>query len=78
MAELRARYDENIAYADHVVGDFLEWLDQTGRLDRSIVIVSADHGESFEHGWLLHTGPYLYNGLIRIPLLIHLPGQKEG
>jgi arylsulfatase A-like enzyme len=78
VAELRARYDENIAYADHVVGDFLEWLDRTGRLDRSIVIVSADHGESFEHNWLLHTGPYLYNGLIRIPLLIHLPGQKQG
>ena len=32
VAELRARYDENIAYADQVVGDFLEWLDQTGRL----------------------------------------------
>jgi arylsulfatase A-like enzyme len=78
VAELRARYDENIAYADQVVGDFLDWLDQTGRLDHSIVIVSADHGESFEHNWLLHTGPVLYNSLIRIPLLIHLPGQKEG
>jgi len=78
VAELRARYDENIAYADHVVGDFLDWLDQTGRLDRSIVIISADHGESFEHNWLLHTGPFLYNSLIRIPLLIHLPGQKQG
>jgi arylsulfatase A-like enzyme len=78
VAELRARYDENIAYADHAIGDFLDWLDQTGRLDRSIVIISADHGESFEHNWLLHTGPYLYNGLIRIPLLIHLPGQERG
>ena len=78
VTDLRARYDENIAYADHVVGDFLDWLDQTGRLDRSIVIVSADHGESFEHNWLLHTGPYLYNGLIRVPLLVHLPGQKQG
>ena len=78
VAEFRARYDENIAYADQVVGDFLDWLDQTGRLDRSIVIVSADHGESFEHGLLSHAGPYLYNSLIRVPLLIHLPGQKEG
>jgi arylsulfatase A-like enzyme len=78
VAEFRARYDENIAYADQVVGDFLDWLDQTGRLDRSIVIVSADHGESFEHDWLSHAGPYLYNSLIRVPLLIHLPGQKQG
>jgi len=78
VAELRARYDENISYADHAVGSFLDWLDQTGRLDRSIVIITADHGESFEHGWLMHTGPYLYNGLIRVPLLVHLPGKKQG
>jgi arylsulfatase A-like enzyme len=78
IEELRARYDENILYADQAVGNFLDWLDQTGRLDRSIVIISSDHGESFEHGWFSHTGPFLYNGLIRIPLLIHLPGQTQG
>jgi arylsulfatase A-like enzyme len=78
VAELQARYDESISYADHAVGSFLDWLDQTGRLDRAIVIVTADHGESFEHHWLMHTGPYLYNGLIRVPLLVHLPGQKQG
>ncbi|HXW90960.1 MAG TPA: sulfatase, partial [Terriglobales bacterium] len=78
VEELRARYDEDIAYTDHVVGSFLDWLDQSGRLDRSIVIISSDHGESFEHGWFKHTGPYLFNGLIRVPLLIHLPGQKQG
>jgi len=78
VAELRARYDEAIAYADQSVGNFLDWLEQTGRLDRSIVVVSADHGESFEHGWFKHSGPYLYNSLIRIPLLVHLPGQQHG
>lgn len=78
IKELHARYDENISYADHSVGDFLKWLQETGRLDRSIVIISADHGESFEHNWLLHTGPYLYNSLIHIPLLIHLPEQQQG
>ena len=44
---------------------FLNGSDHTGRFDRSIVIVSADHGESFEHGWLTHGGPYLFNSLIR-------------
>lgn len=77
-AQQRARYDEMIAYADHAVGDYLGWLARTGRLDRSIVIISADHGESFEHDWFTHTGPYLYSGLIHIPLLIHLPGQEQG
>ena len=77
VAELRARYDEYVLYADHVVGEYLDWLDDTGRLDHSIVIITADHGESFAHNWLTHGGPELYNSVIRIPLLIHLPGQTQ-
>ena len=76
-SELRAQYDEMILYADEVVGNYLDCLERTGRLDRAIVIVTADHGESFEHGGFLHGGPRLYNGLIHIPLLIHLPGQQH-
>ncbi|HEV2396680.1 MAG TPA: sulfatase [Candidatus Sulfotelmatobacter sp.] len=78
LQELRGAYDEMILYADHEVGEFLDWLDQTGRLDRAIVIVSADHGELFDHNRLAHAGPDLYNGVIHIPLLFHLPGQKQG
>jgi arylsulfatase A-like enzyme len=78
VGELRDSYDEMIQYADQSVGDFLGWLDRTGRLDRSIVIVTSDHGELFDHGRLWHLGPDLYNGIIHIPLLIHLPGQKQG
>lgn len=77
VSDLQARYDEMILYADQMVGDYLDWLEQTGRFDQSIVIVTADHGDSFEHNWLLHSGPNLYNGLIHIPLLIHVPGQEQ-
>jgi arylsulfatase A-like enzyme len=77
-AELRARYDEMVLYADAAVGNFLDWLQRTGRLDHAIVIVSADHGESFEHNWYLHAGPRLYNSLIHVPLLIHVPGLGSG
>ncbi|MGB8729889.1 MAG: sulfatase [Candidatus Sulfotelmatobacter sp.] len=76
-SELRARYDEMVLYADNVVDHFIDWLDQTGRLDRAIVIVSADHGESFEHGWYFHGGSNLDQGVIHIPLLIHLPGEQK-
>jgi arylsulfatase A-like enzyme len=76
--ELRARYDEMVLYADAAVGEFLDWLDRTGRLDNAIVIISADHGESFEHNWFLHAGPPLYNAVIQVPLLIHMRGQAQG
>lgn len=78
VQELRNAYDEMTLYADQSVGEFLAWLDKTDRLNRSIVIISSDHGEMFDHGRLSHGGLDLYNGLIRIPLLIHLPGQTKG
>jgi arylsulfatase A-like enzyme len=77
-SRLRAQYDEMVSYADQALGNFLDWLAATNRLDHAIVIVSADHGESFEHQSFLHAGPSLYNNLIRVPLLIHVPGQKTG
>lgn len=76
--ELQARYDELVSYADQAIGNFLDWLDRTGRLENAIVVVSADHGESFHHRWFLHAGPELYNDVIHVPLLIHVPGRNGG
>jgi hypothetical protein len=56
--QLAARYDEHILYADHEVGKFLAQLRQSGVLDQSIVMLTADHGEMFSRGFLSHCGPY--------------------
>lgn len=74
----RLRYDEFILDTDSRVGTFLDHLKKTGRFDDSIIIVTADHGESFAKNYLYHGGAYLHQPLIHIPLLIHLPGQKTG
>jgi len=48
-------------------------LRRSARLDRSIVSVTADHGEAFrEHGWMLHTTT-LYEEMIHVPLVIQFP-----
>ncbi|HXE96687.1 MAG TPA: sulfatase-like hydrolase/transferase, partial [Dongiaceae bacterium] len=75
---LRLHYDENIFYGDEAFGQYLRALKQSGRFDDSIIIVSADHGESFNHGFQGHGGALLYQPLVHIPLLIHLPGQEKG
>lgn len=76
--KLSFRYDEHIFYGDHELGKFLSLLKETGIYEKSIVIVSADHGESFERNFWQHGGPYLYQTLINVPLVIHLPGQTLG
>ncbi len=74
---LEARYDESVAYVDHYAGEFLrQALQLLG--DNTVVIVTADHGESFGHSYSAHTGPGLYDEIIRVPLIIKLPGETAG
>jgi len=72
----RLRYRETVMGADEKLGDLLDTLQAQGRLDRAMVVVTADHGESFERGMLGHGSGALHEPVIRIPLLIKMPGQK--
>ena len=72
-----ALYDAEVRHVDELLGRLFTGLRKRGRR-RSVVIVTADHGEQFlEHGRLVHPS-FHYNELLRVPLLIHLPGQSEG
>lgn len=76
--ERRLRYDEFIATADRAFGDFMAEFARSGRSQNTVVIVSADHGESFEGGVYQHSSPYLTRPVIHIPLIIQLPEQRKG
>jgi arylsulfatase A-like enzyme len=73
-AELVALYDAAVRDADRAVGALLDALDATGRAGRTVVVVTADHGEEFyEHrGW--SHGQSLHEELLRVPLLVRVPG----
>ena len=73
----RLRYDEFIATADRAFGSFMSDMNRSGKLQNTTVIVSADHGESFEGGVYQHSSPYLTRPVIHIPLIIHRPGQQD-
>jgi arylsulfatase A-like enzyme len=73
---LQARYDESVQYVDHYAGEFLnEALKILG--DNTVVVVTADHGESFANGYGGHGGPGLYESIIHVPLIIKLPSQTH-
>jgi choline-sulfatase len=70
-----ARYDGEIAYGDREFGRFVRGLEEDGVLERTLVAFLADHGEEFlEHGHFGH-GTSLYDELVRIPLVLKLPGR---
>lgn len=74
---LAARYDESVAYADFYAGAFLQRaLQLLG--PNTVVVVTADHGESFSHGYGAHTGPGLYDPIIHVPVILKLPDETTG
>ena len=74
LAYLRALYDEELAATDREIGRLLAALDADGLANRTAVVLVADHGEEFlDHDWLGHT-PSLHQEVVRVPLLLRLPG----
>jgi len=66
-------YDAEIAYMDVQIGRLLEWLDETGVADKTIVVLVADHGEDLDdHGEEGH-GIFLYDTTQRVPMLVRGP-----
>lgn len=77
-APLVDAYDAEIADIDDAIGDFLDGLAAGGRLEDTIVIFSADHGESMlAHRWFFGHG-LCYDDVLNVPLLIRLPGGAHG
>ncbi len=67
-------YDGEVAFADQSVAAVLDELARLGLLDRTLVAVVADHGESLgDHGEETHS-MFLYESAIRVPLILWRPG----
>ncbi|MHC4714688.1 MAG: sulfatase-like hydrolase/transferase [Planctomycetota bacterium] len=71
-------YDEDVLYLDVQINALFELMRGYKILDRTFVIITSDHGQSFgEHGWCGHKQS-LYQEEIHIPLLILGPGLPKG
>jgi len=71
-------YLDAIAFQDSQVARIVEQLESQRLLDRTIVVVVADHGESLgEHGEDGH-GIFLYESTLRVPLIMRVPYLQPG
>jgi len=72
-----AAYYAMIEQADTAFGEMLQALDESGQADNTIVIFMSDHGEMLgDHGIYLK-GPYFYDCLTRVPLMVRWPGHYK-
>jgi arylsulfatase A-like enzyme len=73
-----ALYDSGLAYIDQQLSALLEYLESAGLLEKTIVVVTSDHGESlYEHGLVGHSS--LYDHDLKVPLVISAPlGSARG
>jgi arylsulfatase A-like enzyme len=77
LGRARALYDGEVFFADYLFGQLMQHLQQLDLADRTIVVVTADHGEEFmDHDKLGHKS--LFEEVIRIPLLIRHPDAGKG
>jgi arylsulfatase A-like enzyme/Tfp pilus assembly protein PilF len=68
-------YDGEIAFDDAAIASILDKLGALGLLERTLVAVVADHGESLgDHGEETHS-MFVYEGAIRVPMILWRPGR---
>jgi arylsulfatase A-like enzyme len=67
-------YDREVEHADAWTGRLFDALKQAGRWEQSAVLFTADHGECFENGVFFEHAECLYEGAIRVPLILRAPG----
>jgi arylsulfatase A-like enzyme len=70
---LERLYDGNLAVVDHAIGLLRQHLEGLGLWDRTVLMITADHGEAmYEHGRIGHNGQ-VYEESVRVPLILRFP-----
>jgi arylsulfatase A-like enzyme len=69
-------YDGEVQFTDRQIGQVIDWLKESGEYDNTMIVVAGARGiDLCDHERLGHNGP-LYQVLIRVPLIIKLPGGE--
>jgi len=75
VPEIRQRYAQEVSFVDHEIGRLMARLEREGRLGRTLLVFTSDHGEGLgDHDHVGHISQ-LYDTLIRVPLILAYPGR---
>ena len=69
----RSMYRGEISFMDREFGRIVDWGNETGLWDNTLLILTADHGEGFDHDYYFMHTERVYESLIHVPLIIRDP-----
>jgi arylsulfatase len=73
LREIVSLYDGNLLRADHAVGLVLDGLRRRERWNKTVVLITSDHGEAFlEHDRMSHNST-VYDEMLHVPFILRLP-----
>lgn len=77
---IQGLYAGEASFVDHCLGKLFKCLTEEGYMDDSVIFLLADHGHPLaDHGKFLKGPDRLYNELLKVPFLVHLPrGENKG
>jgi arylsulfatase A-like enzyme/cytochrome c-type biogenesis protein CcmH/NrfG len=71
-------YSGEVAFVDAQLGFFFDDLEKKGKLEKTVIIITADHGEAFGEKDETYHGFFAYDNTIHIPLILSYPGDAPG
>lgn len=71
-------YDGEIAYVDFLIGKVLDNLREKEILEKTIIVIVGDHGESLGQHYENRHGFFIYDASISVPLIIQIPSSELG
>ncbi len=73
-AEDMALYFGMISFMDQEIGRILDKLDELGLTEKTVVVFTTDHGNVYGQHGLIKKGPFMYEDLVKVPMVISCPG----
>jgi arylsulfatase A-like enzyme len=77
IRRVMAHYYAAIQQIDDHVGRMIEGLKRKGLYENTLIIYTSDHGEYMGYHHLLLKGNYMYDPLVKVPLIIKYPGGEQ-
>ena len=77
MQYMKQLYDGEISFTDAAIGELLDGLEAMGVAERTITLVTADHGETLDEHDLYFGHNDLYETSLRVPLILKVPGEPS-